>query len=130
MKSWPLLIELSANSRAKLVRMLSIAKIGTLILLAGCLSDEPEFVSQAEAISRHGPTMKIILKKHPSQRIVVHYEPGWVVDRPHELIYDPTDHSVSVVIGLFKHRNPDLQECNITGEQVELGFFDLTVDCD
>ena len=44
---------------------------GILMSLAGCFGDEPEWLNQAAAIARHGPTMKAILRKHPSQRIAV-----------------------------------------------------------
>ena len=105
-----------------------LAVAALIIIPAAC--EEGEFANQAEAIARHGPTMKAILKKHPSQRIVVHYEPGAVIDRPHELIYDPTDRTSSRVIQAFRDRGPEwVRNCNITGERIQPSFFDLTLDC-
>lgn len=112
-----------------------------MLLLVGCEGDgAPEFRDQGEAIARHGPSMKAALKRHPARRFIDYYEPGWIPDVPHDLIYDPTDHDVSRVIALFRASNQDtlglrqlrkigLHQCDITGERVAPDFFDLTVDC-
>ncbi len=39
-------------------------------------------------------------------------------------------HSIfNTVIRRLKQRDRSLQSCNITGKQVQPGFFDLTLDC-
>lgn len=114
-----------------MIALTNALAFGLLMSLVGCLgNDKPEFADQARAIARHGSAMRAILRKHPSQRIVVHYEPGEIPDVPHDLVYDPTERDVSRVIELLRDRYPDrLRRCAITGSRVELAFFDLAVDC-
>jgi hypothetical protein len=115
------------------VRLAKVVAVGLLILFAGCTDDWdwPEFMHQATAIAVHGPTMRAILSKHPHQRMVVHYEPGMIVDVPHYLVYDRTDHTVTQVIKVFKNRDPDhFGGCDITGARIQPDFFDLYVSCD
>lgn len=73
--------------------------------------------------------MKAILKKHPAQRMVEHYEPGWIPDIPHYLVYDTTDPDVAAVIVAYRRRFRDVADCTITGGTLEPHFFELEIDC-
>lgn len=74
------------------------------LIIAGILIkvEEPEFADQAKAIAKHGPAMRAILRKDPSQRMIVHYESGSIPDVPHDLVYDASDVGVSVVLREFQ----------------------------
>lgn len=104
----------------------------TTLLLLSCEGERNgvrEFADQANAIARHGPSSKAALKRRPARRLIGYYEPGEIVDVPHELIYDPTDTDIDRVIALYAASEPGSDNCDISGERAAPDFFDLTVAC-